>query len=397
MKIVQNFSRISVLLQYAAGAYAHLGNHHHHDHEHYDRDLAETTRTCGYEAPSDAEREEIDRVVERAKANKMTDDPDTIIHIDTYFHLMIDEDGTGDVANETVFKQMIVLNEAFNGTQNSQYSECEVVTYNETEHTQTNFKFELKDIFRWRDDDWFDMGDFESRNKREEARMGNCSTLNIFSGQLRSGLLGIATRPTVCTRSNGILNAGDNVQILHTTLPGGAMNNFNQGDTLVHEVGHWMGLDHTFQGGCFGVGDSVDDTPRQQSGSGQCPINRDSCRSDPGLDPIHNFMDYSDDCCMYQFTPGQTDRMKTLVAEFRDLKILVPTVSPTASPTLSNRPTVAPSSGPTEIREPLEILASGLVQFFNFPPIIIVWAGDFVFFLESTIGPLITSLLDRFV
>ena len=71
---------------------------------------------------------------------------------------------------------------------------------------------------------------------------------------------------------------------------------YDLGFTLVHEAGHWFNLEHTFFGGCNAKGDFVDDTPPMRVPTRGCPEGKDTCL-EPGLDPIHNYMDYSDDPC----------------------------------------------------------------------------------------------------
>jgi hypothetical protein len=122
------------------------------------------------------------------------------------------------------------------------------------------------------------------------------------------------------------LDAGDpmgGVVVNFRTLPGGAYEPFNGGHTAVHEVGHYLGLYHTFQNGCVEPGDEVDDTPYQASPTSGCPDERNSCDA-PGRDPIHNYMDYSNDACMEEFTPGQIERMREMVALYRPALIDVP-------------------------------------------------------------------------
>merc|ERR1712232_1450048 len=84
-------------------------------------------------------------------------------------------------------------------------------------------------------------------------------------------------------------------------------------------------------------GDFVADTPAEGSGTSGCPVGRNTC-SDPGDDPIHNFMEYTDDCCMYKFTTGQTERMILEAGLYRGLEVTFP---PTANPI--SQPSVSPT------------------------------------------------------
>lgn len=172
--------------------------------------------------------------------------------------------------------------------------------------------------YRSRSSEWSQSNNHGSM--KAKYRIGNERVLNVYYVYPLNfrgiEILGYASYPWRYARSPVI----DGV-VLHTeVIRGGSISDHNEGDILVHEVGHWLGLFHTFEGGCS-VGDMVDDTePERIPNRGCAPEEqRDTCPGG-GLDPIFNFMDYSSDECLYVFTQGQVERMIDNIILYRTPK-----------------------------------------------------------------------------
>lgn len=117
--------------------------------------------------------------------------------------------------------------------------------------------------------------------------------------------------------------AMDGVVLNCRVVPGTNVANYNTGLVLVHETGDWLGLFRTFTGGCENpFNDLVTDTPREAppTPSNYCPVHRDSCPQAPGLDPIHNYMGYTNDGCRTEFTSGQVVFMRFYMLLFRGVQ-----------------------------------------------------------------------------
>jgi hypothetical protein len=153
-------------------------------------------------------------------------------------------------------------------------------------------QFTLKGTTRTVNANWASDGN-EMAMKRS-LRKGTYDTLNVYFLKDLGSNLGYCYFPDAAGATPGsTTQIRDGCSVLYSTVPGGGATNYDLGHTTTHEVGHWFGLYHTFQGGCNGAGDSVSDTPAQASASSGCPVGRDSCPSAAGSDPIHNYMDYS--------------------------------------------------------------------------------------------------------
>ncbi len=216
--------------------------------------------------------------------------------VPVYIHVMLDKAGNGDVTQTQINNQIAVLNKTFAG------QEAPGVAAN------TGFTFTLAGVDRFRNNRWHT--DRQSTTYRSQTRKGGANALNIWLVDFQ--YLGIATFPWDYAKSPRI----DGIRVNYGSLPGGPIANYNLGETATHEAGHWFGLYHTFQGGCTATNDEVADTPAQSSATSGCPEGRDSCAL-PGLDPIHNYMDYSYDTCYNQFTPNQSSRASQMFTAYR--------------------------------------------------------------------------------
>src|SRR6476646_4970603 len=142
------------------------------------------------------------------------------------------------------------------------------------------------------------------RDMKANLYEGDARTLNVYAGDIGGGLLGWAYFPKGYNNGRDFI---DGVVMLDESMPGGTAGKYAEGDTLTHEVGHWLMLEHTFKGACSASGAFVADTPREARPQFNGPTGADTC-SAPGLDPIHNFWDYTQDSCMNMFTKGQVER-----------------------------------------------------------------------------------------
>ena len=215
--------------------------------------------------------------------------------VPVYVHVMRDAAGNGDVSNSQINQQVSVLNQTYGGQESGSAA-------------NTGFTFSLAGVDRYNNTAWHQ--DLQSTTYRSQTRQGGANALNIWLVDFQ--YLGIATFPWDYSSQGSI----DGIRVQYTSLPGGSATNYNLGKTTTHEAGHWLGLYHTFQGGCTSTNDEVSDTPAQSSPSSGCPTGRDSC-SLSGLDPIHNYMDYSYDSCYDRFSAGQTTRAQQMFTAYR--------------------------------------------------------------------------------
>ena len=229
-----------------------------------------------------------------ASARGLAGDDFTAV-VPVYFHVVTDG-STGALTDAQIASQIRVLNTTFGGREGG---------------VDTGFAFELAGVTRTDNADWFyaGIGGTNEHTMKQTLHQGGTDALNLYS-TTAGAYLGWAFLPDILTKPgqeylDGVVFDWESIPGTSDTYAG----RYDQGETATHEVGHWLNLEHTFFGGCNAKGDFVADTPAQKSPTSGCPEGKDTCR-EPGLDPIHNYMDYSYDSCYTEFTPGQTQRMR---------------------------------------------------------------------------------------
>lgn len=270
-------------------------------------------RTCGNEAVPEQDQMRIRQDLTDWLATHGHRELEGTINV--AFHVITDG-SNGDVSDAQIQSQIEVLTENFAGT---------------------GYSFVLASVDRTINADWYNMypGSDEEYAAKQALAIDPAHHLNIYTADLKdpdgTTLLGYGYAPWEFDE-----DSYEHACLLHwTTLPGGDDPQY-LGRIATHELGHYLGLLHTFANGCD-PGDGIEDTPAEATAAYGCPEGRDTCPDDPGEDPIHNYMDYTDDDCRNNFTPGQDELMDDMVALYR------PSLIPCA--VMLNNAFVAPSTG----------------------------------------------------
>ena len=262
-----------------------------------------------------------------------------VYDIPVVVHIIQRTNGTGAITDAKVQSQIDILNEDFlalAGTNGANGTYCAIQFHLATVDPSGNT---TNGITRSTNDTWFN----DSGSYWNSLAWDTNEYLNIYTNSAAGYLGYVPDLP-----QGGIVGSNaDRVVILWSSFGrnGPIGPPYNQGRTTTHEVGHYFGLWHTFDGGCASVsncynnGDRICDTNAESQPVFGCPGSKTSCSSP---DPYHNYMDYSDDLCMEEFTPEQMRRIRCTIEFWRsNLPDGGGTTDPTAD--FSGAPTGGPA------------------------------------------------------
>jgi len=215
-----------------------------------------------------------------------------LINVKIAWHVIYSSSGVGNLTDSQIYQQVEWLNEAFAGHE---------------------FYFTLEVIDRTVNNDWFnDMYDTYDAAAKQALYFDPYHHMNVYSASLwQDGVGGYAYLPNSWPQGSYM----HGIVIDYRSLP---YYNNGSGDTGVHEAGHYLGLHHTFYNNCSTNNDGVGDTPaHHEDYNNICNDNLDSCPDLPGNDPVHNYMNYTNNACRTEYSSGQKDRMHAMVAQYR--------------------------------------------------------------------------------
>jgi hypothetical protein len=241
--------------------------------------------------------------------------PGVTYEIPVVVHIIMDSSGVGNISDSQVQSQIDILNEdymAIWGTPGQNGTEGGIRFSLATTDPDGN---PTTGITRTTNNDWFQ----DNNEYQYKSALGWDQTryLNMYTNSA-GGYLGYAYFPQ--TEAGSVY---DGVVILYSAFGrDSAASPYDQGRTATHEIGHYFGLYHTFQGGCqtasspgcYTSGDRICDTNSEQEDHYGCPTGSSTCGS---ADPIRNYMNYTDDTCMNNFTPEQVRRMRCALENYR--------------------------------------------------------------------------------
>jgi pregnancy-associated plasma protein-A len=250
---------------------------------------------CGTPPPTPSEKIQANRVITALRTHRVNFRGQTLVPI--RFHV-IHKGTQGYLPDRQLKAQVALLN---------------------TTYAPANLQFKIASVNLHENDAWFfhEPGTDAETEMKTELGQDPAGSLNVYTAEPGGGLLGYATFPWWYNDTPQL----DGVVLHHASLPEASNPRawpYDLGMTAVHEIGHWAGLYHTFQGGCDAPGDDVADTAFEANAASGCPLQQPSaCPGEARFDPVENYMDYSDDACMKHFTPMQYQRIKDMVGYYR--------------------------------------------------------------------------------
>lgn len=286
-----------------------------------------TQRSCGayevlqkqlQEDPGMQERmNQIDAFTDKMIASGNFRVAGSTINIPVVVHVVY-KTSAQNISDAQINSQIAVLNEDYN-SQNADKTKLPANSFQTVASPGFNVNFYLAQTIRKSTKTRsFSTNDAVKYSSRGGDNVVNpARNLNLWVCNLGGGLLGYGQFP-------GGKAATDGVVILYSAFgsrakyPGGTyLSTFDLGRTGTHEIGHWMNLRHIWgddNGACTGS-DLVADTPNQGNANYGCPsYPKVSCNNGPKGDMFMNFMDYTDDVCMYTFSAGQQARALAVFA-----------------------------------------------------------------------------------